>query len=108
MRRSRRRWTGGDRDGAEQAQRQGGSGEGGGGLGVPGGGPPPPLAEVAGSWVDGPGVSTPSDGKACWAWCDGAMSQAYSATSLLQVRSFKPVRGGAGLYKRRSRKGNGT
>ena len=58
--------------------------------------------------VPGPGVSMPSDGKACWAWCDGAMSQAYSATSLLQVRSFKPVRGGAGLYKRRSRKGNGT
>lgn len=38
--------------------------------------------------------SPTSDAKACWAWCEGGMSQAYSATSLLQVRSIKAARGG--------------
>ena len=38
--------------------------------------------------------SPTSDAKACYAWCEGGMSQAYSAASLLQVRSIKATRGG--------------
>ena len=50
--------------------------------------------------------SAMSDDKACWAWCDGGMSQAFSATSLLQVRSIKAARGrwqGFGGRKRSGR-----
>ena len=47
-------------------------------------------------------VSTrPSLAKACYAWCDGTMSQAYSATSLLQLRST----GGPAKFGRRVKKG---